>query len=163
MSSEQPLKLRALFGDISDDDDPTYCVENDPEYDSEDSVPLEDLLSTKQYEKVRVIDTEHVEKLDNKKEESSLIVQGILNDIFNRAWKMANPLKRWRKANPETWAYNIAKKRRADGLTYKIKSKDRPAKIPKYIDCSNCKYKCTEVFSITERNEICRFFLKFGL
>lgn len=87
---------------------------------------------------------------ENKKQkESSEIAKLILQEILNNIWSKVKPMKRWRKSNPECWVVNVAKRRRADGLPYKSRSKERPAKVPKVINCSECKYKCSETLMRT--------------
>lgn len=79
-----------------------------------------------------------------------------INEIFVRAWKIIKPKSRWRMAEPTTWKRNIEKKRRADGLPYITAKKYRPAKVPKAVDCSKCRFKCTVNFSETDRERCCR-------
>lgn len=86
------------------------------------------------------------------------VVRELLSELLSKVWKCVKPLKRWRKANPNNWAENIAKRRRAEGLPYRIRSRERAAKIPKSVDCSKCQFKCTELFSETIRNDICRYY-----
>ncbi|KAL4713228.1 hypothetical protein ACJJTC_013158 [Scirpophaga incertulas] len=93
-----------------------------------------------------------------KQKKSAEIVNSILEEILNKMWKQFKPMKRWRQSNPECWAINVAKRRRADGLPYKSRSKDRPAKVPQTINCSKCKFKCSDHFDENTRNEICRHY-----
>lgn len=90
--------------------------------------------------------------------ESMEIVEVLVDEILTKVWNTVKQLKRWRKGNPENWAINIAKKRRAEGLPYKLKHKSRPAKKPKQVNCLSCKFKCTELFSESDRNNICRHY-----
>ncbi|KAJ2952412.1 hypothetical protein O0L34_g6719 [Tuta absoluta] len=79
-----------------------------------------------------------------------------LMEIFNRAWKTITPRSRWRQPDPSSWRRNIAKKRRADGLPYVTAKKIRQPKIPKDVDCSRCKYRCTVKISSDDRDYLCR-------
>lgn len=71
-------------------------------------------------------------------------------------------LTRRKKNYPQAWKVNVAKCRRAKCLPYSTKKKDHPAKAPKHIDCSECKFKCTNYVSEVERQEICKSFWGFS-
>jgi hypothetical protein len=44
-------------------------------------------------------------------------------------------------ANPEKWKKNVNKRRKMEGLPYETKKGIQNPKVPKPIDCSNCKYR----------------------
>ncbi|CAH0717701.1 unnamed protein product, partial [Brenthis ino] len=169
MDDDVEKELESLFGDVSNTDDPTYRL---PEYshqlENEDSnglVTLQDLLGNKENESVQYFDIQeiqnNIEIIEQNKvqyHESMVVVEEILTELFKKSWLLIEPSKRWRKSNPNNWARNVAKKRRADGLPYQIKAKSRPAKVPKNIDCSSCQYKCRDAFDMTTRDSICRYF-----
>ncbi|KAL4703070.1 hypothetical protein ACJJTC_008656 [Scirpophaga incertulas] len=145
-------ELESLFGDISDTDDPTYHPENYcPQMERSDSIELitlDDLLGNKE----NVIPQGEIHS------EATAVVDNLLTELLKKTWLLINPKKRWRKSDPSSWARNVAKKRRADGLPYVTKSKVRPAKVPKDIDCSKCQFKCTDVFVQKDREDLCRFY-----
>ena len=59
---------------------------------------------------------------------------------------------RWKKCEPGQWKRNIQKENRDQCLPYENrKGVARPAKILKVIDCSACKFKCTEKITNEER------------
>ncbi|XP_063391873.1 uncharacterized protein LOC134677368 [Cydia fagiglandana] len=66
-------------------------------------------------------------------------------------------LTRKRKSNPNV-NRTINKAKRANCLPYKNNTKDCPAKAPKYIDCSRCKFKCTDNIPEEIRIRICRLY-----
>ncbi|XP_063630745.1 uncharacterized protein LOC134802081 [Cydia splendana] len=66
-------------------------------------------------------------------------------------------LTRKRKSNPNV-NRTVNKAKRAKCLPYKNNTKDCPAKAPKYIDCSRCKFKCTDNIPEEIRNRICRLY-----
>lgn len=159
--------MESLFGDVSDTEDPTYLPPLPNQYmnqDKEDLITLQDLLGEDLQPNNDGVDClleKNIQLLreENKKQkESSEIANSALQEILNNMWKKVKPMKRWRKSNPESWAVNVAKRRRADGLPYKSRSNERPAKIPKDINCSECKYKCSDNFDMNARNEICRHY-----
>lgn len=55
--------------------------------------------------------------------------------------------KRWKRGNPELWKKNLAKKRRSVCKPYTTLKKERPAKLPKVVDCSSCRFKCEVNFN----------------
>ncbi|CAG5002423.1 unnamed protein product [Parnassius apollo] len=117
----------------------------------------EDLLGNKENFNAEKFDVEHIqnniEVFDQGYEqhrEITAIIEDILDEVFKKAWLLIEPLKRWRKSDPSSWARNVVKKRRADGLPYKSKANIIPAKVPKEIDCSKCQFKCTDVFDTTD-------------
>ncbi|CAG4954417.1 unnamed protein product [Parnassius apollo] len=132
-------ELESLFGDVSDADDPTYRLpifshqlENE---NSNNLVTLEDLLGNKENFNAEKFDVEHIqnniEVFDQGYEqhrEITAIIEDILDEVFKKAWLLIEPLKRWRKSDPSSWARNVVKKRRADGLLYKSKANIKPAK-----------------------------------
>lgn len=52
-----------------------------------------------------------------------------VDEIFDRAWKIIKPRNRWRQPEPSSWKVNVAKKRRADGLTYETNKNTEKQKI----------------------------------
>ncbi|KAJ8940472.1 hypothetical protein NQ314_010719 [Rhamnusium bicolor] len=68
---------------------------------------------------------------------------------------------RWRKSNPITWEKNIIKKKRSLGEPYESGGKKRPAKMPKEIDCTSCKYKCNQKFDLEYRKLLSANYWKF--
>ena len=90
------------------------------------------------------------------RQESREVATNILMEILGRAWKTIKPRSRWRQPEPSSWKRNIAKKRRADGLPYVTAKKNRQAKIPKVIDCSRCRFRCTTKISMDDREKLCR-------
>lgn len=68
--------------------------------------------------------------------------------------------KKRRLANPDTWKKNINKKLKMQGQPYETKKGIQAAKVPKEIDCRNCKFKCTNNFSEEDRRAICASFWK---
>lgn len=55
----------------------------------------------------------------------------------------AGSLTRWKKRRTDNWKVNIIKQKRAAGLPSKNKTKECPAKKPKPIDCSKCRFDCS--------------------
>lgn len=104
---------------------------------------------------------DNIIQLDNDLSDSSIIATLVLMEIFDQACKRSKQIKRWKKSNPASWKVNIAKKRRAEGSIYLIKNKVRPAKIPKPIDCTKCKYECTNKINEEARRFICRKYWNF--
>lgn len=166
ISDEIEIEIESLFGDVSDNEDPTYFppLPNRHMNQDDDLITFQDLLGEDLQPNNDGVDgllekNIHLLREENKKQkESSEIANSILQEILNNMWKQIKPMKRWRKSNPECWAVNVAKRRRADGLAYKSRSKERPAKVPKDINCSECKYKCSDNFDENARNEICRHY-----
>ncbi|CAH0723007.1 unnamed protein product, partial [Brenthis ino] len=150
MDDDVEKELESLFGDVSDTDDPTYRL---PEYshqlENEDSnglVTLKDLLGNKENESVQYFDIQEIQNnikiIEQNKvqyHESMVVVEEILTELFKKSWLLIEPSKRWRKSNPNNWARNVAKKRRADGLPYQIKAKSRPAKKRNDLNCFDAK------------------------
>lgn len=62
---------------------------------------------------------------------------------------------RWNKADKSTWKRNILKKRRNLGRAFTNKKGLQPAKLPQYVDCTQCRFKCSQKFSEEERVELC--------
>ncbi|CAG9838458.1 unnamed protein product [Diabrotica balteata] len=61
---------------------------------------------------------------------------------------------RWRKPEPEKWKRNVTKKKRSLCMPYNSKNKIKPAKSPKFVNCNNCKFKCTLKFTEEDRISI---------
>lgn len=91
-------------------------------------------------------------------ENSTEVVNIILAEILNQVWINVKPRRRRRKLDMRNWSRNVAKQRRSEGASYITTNKLRPAKLPKPIDCSRCKFKCNEHLSEDERNYICRYY-----
>lgn len=85
------------------------------------------------------------------------IVLSIWDDILKKVFESKRSRKRWTKQQPENWKVNVAKKRRADGLPYVMGKKERDAKVPKQINCENCKFKCNAITE-EERQVLCRHY-----
>lgn len=98
--------------------------------------------------------TDGNEKCETENTEMYIIL--LLEKILDRVWHIVNKQKRWKKCNPTQWKVNISKKQRAEGSYYIIKNKIRPAKVPKSVDCSKCKYQCTLKISEEYRSKMCR-------
>lgn len=62
---------------------------------------------------------------------------------------------RWRKSDPTSWTKNKAKVRRKSGKPYATKNGMNPGKSPKRVDCSKCRWKCTENFDEQARKKLC--------
>ncbi|CAG5055758.1 unnamed protein product [Parnassius apollo] len=115
-------ELESLFGDVFDADDPTYRLpifshqlENE---NSNNLVTLEDLLGNKENFNAEKFDVEHIqnniEVFDQGYEqhrEITAIIEDILDEVFKKAWLLIEPLKRWRKSDPSSWARNVVKKK----------------------------------------------------
>ncbi|CAG9773351.1 unnamed protein product [Ceutorhynchus assimilis] len=69
-------------------------------------------------------------------------------------------LTRWKKANPDTWKHNVAKRRRSQGLDYEKKKKKRPAKVSRTVNCQKCRFKCQESFSEEDKKTFCSEYWK---
>ena len=69
---------------------------------------------------------------------------------------------RWNKADPESWLYNVEKKKRNSGQPYVKKNIIVAAKTPKPITCNKCYFKCTEKFSDIERENIYKEYWSIG-
>lgn len=64
--------------------------------------------------------------------------------------------KKKSKSSPSFWLRNVNTQRRASGKSYTDRSsKLVKRKEPKNIDCSKCRFKCSEIFSNLLRAEIC--------
>ncbi|CAG9793523.1 unnamed protein product [Diatraea saccharalis] len=162
-------ELESFFGDVSDTDDPTYHPQDYSPHmghvDSADLVTLDDLLGRRDNETREQFEVEELQNIieavqegEKQNSEATAVVEDFLTDLLKKTWLLLKPTKRWRKSDPSCWARNVAKKRRADGLSYRTKSKVRPAKVPKDIDCCKCQFKCTDIFTAKNREEICRYF-----
>lgn len=221
LGDEIEMEMESLFGDVSDNEDPTYLPIPSQPMDQDDDItytnnhmnPHNDLISLQDLleddfrpangtpeknlegflqpdnegtdglleQDIQLLQEENktlnetaeiansiLEEVFNemwkevkpmeKQQKSAEIVDSILNEILNKVWKQVKPMKRWRKSNPECWTVNVAKRKRADGLPYKSRSKDRPAKVPQNINCSKCKFKCSDHFDENTRNELCRHY-----
>lgn len=66
---------------------------------------------------------------------------------------------RWHKADPSNWKSIKAKKLRNLGEGYSTKKGEKLAKAPKEIDCSRCRFKCTQ-FNEEDRAAICSTYWK---
>lgn len=62
---------------------------------------------------------------------------------------------RWKRSHPENWKKSITKKRRSAGKAYFGRNVKKSPKIPRVINCQNCKFKCSANFSEPERKLIC--------
>lgn len=72
-------------------------------------------------------------------------------------------LVRKRMATPENWKRNIRKKLRLNGKQYISNSgKSVPEKKFKDIDCTKCRFKCTETFLKERRSQILQFYWAIG-
>lgn len=69
---------------------------------------------------------------------------------------------RKKKCNPKTWKRNIAKDRKRSGLEYtSCTGKTMNAKSVKPIDCSKCRFRCSDKMSEEDRKDI--FSLYYGM
>ncbi|CAG9772073.1 unnamed protein product [Ceutorhynchus assimilis] len=87
------------------------------------------------------------------------IEQEAANQTETEEIQQEHPKKkcRWKKATPENWKRQKNRKLRDECLPYEnSKGILQVAKLPKPVDCSKCKLKCTEKFCMEERKLICR-------
>jgi hypothetical protein len=143
-----------LFGSDYSDVDPDYREASIDGSDSE----TEENRSKNESEPPAGLDKENTDPEHKTPNESQEVVVLILDEILNKVWLCVKPLKRRREAKPEEWKKNISKIRKAEGLPYTSKGKLQPAKIPKNVNCENCKFKCSDFFSEDDRNALCRHF-----
>ena len=69
---------------------------------------------------------------------------------------------RKKKYNPQTWKRNISKERKRSGLKYTSSTgSDMDAKSVKPIDCSRCRFRCSDKMTEEDRNTI--FSLYYGM
>ncbi|CAG9782675.1 unnamed protein product [Diatraea saccharalis] len=127
-------ELESFFGDVSDTDDPTYHPQDYSPHmghvDSADLVTLDDLLGRRDNETREQFGVEELQNIieavqegEKQNSEATAVVEDFLTDLLKKTWLLIKPTKRWRKSDPSCWARNVAKKRRADGLSYRTKSK----------------------------------------
>ncbi|KAL1510066.1 hypothetical protein ABEB36_004721 [Hypothenemus hampei] len=69
-----------------------------------------------------------------------------------------NNNKRWKRACPDNWKCNVAKRKRSEGYPYISKRGSMPPKIPKKVDCSKCRFKCSLNFDLVDRETLYRLF-----
>ncbi|CAK1588598.1 unnamed protein product [Parnassius mnemosyne] len=158
--------IESLYGGDFSDNDPTYHPENQqaPPSDSDDSelINLEELLNPDLVytaEKNKNIQRRKcIHMLFGNKSESRQIAELVMFDIFEHSWKILKPQSRWRQLDPASWKVNVAKKRRAEGLSYVTGKKVRNPKVPTIVDCSKCKYQCSNNFTESVRQTLCRLY-----
>lgn len=157
-------KISLFEGDFSDND-PSYYPElpSAPRCDSSDDsdlITLEELenpdLVYQAQKNKREQQRKGIELVFGNKQVSHQVAELIMLELVQRCWKVIKPRSRWRLSDPTNWKINIAKKRRAEGLTYMTAKKIRVPKVPKLVDCSKCQYKCKDNISESERETICR-------
>ncbi|XP_063365176.1 uncharacterized protein LOC134653713 [Cydia amplana] len=159
----------SLFGGDFSDNDPTYHPDEEdqqrsPGNHSDDDgglITLQDLLGPNAKENIESFtispepDTIHqYEEINN--DTVSDIATLILSDVLELVWAEVKTLSRWRTADPSNWKKNVAKKRRAEGLSYTTNNQIRAPKVPKTVDCTKCLFKCTDTFTEQDRAKICR-------
>ncbi|KAL4702893.1 hypothetical protein ACJJTC_001839 [Scirpophaga incertulas] len=85
--------------------------------------------------------------------EATAVVDNFLTELLKKTWLLINPKKRWRKSDLSSWARNVAKKRRADGLPYVTKSKHTIGVVQKRNTAKKC--------FLTKKNEARQVCQKF--
>lgn len=93
------------------------------------------------------------------------------NGAYQSADKQDPPLEidpskettRKRKCNKASWKKNVRKQRRSLGKDYvDTNGRQRLGRTPKLIDCTNCRYRCSEKFSEEQRADICKEYWQLG-
>lgn len=160
--SESDLEeLGDLFGGDYSDEDPTYTPPKIKQCgdllgsDNSDEDPDVDYVVTNN---VLDIHGMHPRPVNAHSDNAVETVTILLDDVLDAVWKKVRKKNRWSESNPSEWKKNIVKKRRSTGLPYVTNKKLRSEKAPQIVNCGNCKFKCTEKFSIDERNNFCKLY-----
>lgn len=158
----------SLFSGDFSDNDPTYHPEEQQRSpgslsNDDNLIALQDLLGSKPSESIPFVTTSpqpgtsHQYKEVNNDSASEIAIL-ILADVLDLVWDQLKTVSRWRSANPDNWKKNVAKKRRAEGLSYTTNNQKRAPKVRKTINCAKCTFKCTDTFTEQVRAKICRIY-----
>ncbi|CAH1109438.1 unnamed protein product [Psylliodes chrysocephalus] len=157
-----------LFGSDYSDEDPTYVppTMKNPTAEIDNEVNIElpldfDDPEDNDHENVNLVNIENLSDTDGVNTNFDNAVETVmilLDEVLDAVWHRVRKKNRWSKSTPTEWKKNIVKKRRSTGLTYVTNKRLRREKMPQIVDCGNCKFKCSEQFSIAERSNLCRVY-----
>ncbi|XP_061720734.1 uncharacterized protein LOC133527649 [Cydia pomonella] len=136
----------SLFGSDFSDNDPTYYPDDEDQQrapgnhgdDDGDLITLQDLLGATANDSIYSFTISpqpgichQYEDINN--DTASEIATLILSNVLELVWAEVKTLSRWRAADPSNWKKNVAKKRRAEGLSYTTNNHIRAPKVPKTV------------------------------
>ncbi|CAG9834886.1 unnamed protein product [Diabrotica balteata] len=73
----------------------------------------------------------------------------------NEVQETCRKICRWNKGDKSQWKRHLIKKRRNLGKLHVTKEGEFPPKTPKPVNCSRCRFHCTDNFSEEERMQLC--------